>query len=401
MMFSATTILSYICIANFVIGPVSCFLQSDLRRNPRAFAVSATTRLHLSDGGEQGMPTSPPPRRAGRRSTVDRVRRPPPNRGPMSSTSRSSRNATSSASRRKQQRAPHQFDHTKADARPFLDDPAAYVKHQRSNADAPCYTFPEEGEDVSEKTTIIPDGSHFVSVSLDEVFPGLDFSHKFCSTKEFRDALRSSMREDVFDSTPAYAGMSEKARKMLLLPDSSLQGSWNCKQGIVGAADNNDEGGEKLRMGKLTGVLKKYLGENGPTGDEFMETIGKLCGSKPSTHWIDIVGITDRKISHSWHQDTGRSPGGDTRTVLLGFPAEDNYDGVGVFSHGVKLMCERVATEDHPPNEPIIYPGLDVDDKYIVKPKFAEGSEIIMFRDIDSLHSAPDVAYRASVMRFM
>merc|ERR1712087_156231 len=103
--------------------------------------------------------------------------------------------------------------------------------------------------------------------------------------------------------------------------------------------------GGELRMRRLTPVLRDYLGDGAPTGDGFMETIGKLCGSKPSTHWIDIVGITDRKIPHSWHQDTGRSHGGDTRTVLMGFPKEDNYDGVGVFSHAVKLKYERVAPE--------------------------------------------------------
>ena len=132
-----------------------------------------------------------------------------------------------------------------------------------------------------------------------------------------------------------------------------------------------------------------------------MRTIGGLCGSELSTHWIDIVGITDRKISHSWHQDTGRSPNGDTRTVLLGFPKEDDYDGVSVFSHAVKLKYERVANEDHPRNEPVVYPGLEVDEEYIVRPRFARGSEIVMFRDINTLHSAPNVVYRASMMRFM
>lgn len=267
------------------------------------------------------------------------------------------------------------------------------MRQQSPNEDAPCYVFPGDDEDCSDKTKI-PEGSHLVSVSLDDLFPNLDFSEKFCSTKEFRHALRNSMREDIFDSTPSYAGMSEKARRMLLLPDSSLQGSWNCRQFLKDADD--------IRMRRLTLALKEHLGEKAPTGDQFMESIGKLCGSKCSTHWIDIVGITDRKISHSWHQDTGRFPGGDTcRTVMLGFPKEDNYDGVGVFSHAVKLKYERVAPEGHPQNEPIVYPKLEVDDEYIVKPRFAKGCEIVIFRDIDNIHSAPDVAHRASVMRFM
>jgi hypothetical protein len=206
------------------------------------------------------------------------------------------------------------------------------------------------------------------------------------------------MREDIFDSTPAYSGMSEKARKMLLLPDSSLQGSWKCEQSTV-----NGEGGEppKLRMVKLTNVLKTTLGESAPTGDLFMNTVGSLCGSKPSTHWIDIVGITDRRIPHSWHQDTGRGPDGDAYTVLLGFPKEDDYVGVGVFSHAVKLKYERVAPAEHPNNEPVVYPGLVIDEEYIVRPMYERGREICMFRDVDVIHSSPDVAYRSSVMRFM
>ena len=198
------------------------------------------------------------------------------------------------------------------------------------------------------------------------------------------------MREDIFDSTPTYSGMSEKARRILLLPDSSLQGSWRCKTE-----------GDELRMKKLTVVLKSNLGETAPTGDEFMEKIGSLCGSKPSTHWIDIVGIVERHIPHSWHQDTGRSHNGNTFTVLLGFPKNDNYDGVGVFSHAVKLKYERVAADDHASNEPVVYANLSIDEKYVVRPTFTREREILLFRDVDVIHSSPDVAFRASVMRFM
>ena len=236
--------------------------------------------------------------------------------------------------------------------------------------------------------SIIPEGKHITYVSFDQLFPNLDLSHKFCTDGKFRDDLRNAMREDIFDSTPAYESMSEKARKILLMPDSSLQGSWSC----------NDTA---LRMNKLTLVLRKYLGEDSPTGDEFMETIGALCGSEPSHHWIDIVGVMNRKIPHSWHQDTGRSRGGDTKTVLLGFPKEDDYNGVGVFSHAVKLKYERVSSEEHALNDPVVYPGLKIDEEYIVRPRFTKGKEIVMFRDIDVIHSSPDVAYRASVMRFM
>jgi hypothetical protein len=48
-------------------------------------------------------------------------------------------------------------------------------------------------------------------------------------------------------------------------------------------------------------VLNSYLGEAAPTGDEFMEKVGRLCGSTSRAHWIDLVGINARKIDHSWH----------------------------------------------------------------------------------------------------
>jgi hypothetical protein len=341
---------------------VVCFIQPHPRQHfsSQLLAENSTTRT------------------TSRRATSTRPSRPPP-----SERSRD-RSTTQTVERR---RAPHQFDHTKAEARPFVDDPAAIIKSQTPNEDAPPYEF----ENTPEQSTLIPDGSHMISMSLDELFPNLQFSDKFDSDVVFRAALRNAMREDIFDSTPAYSGMSEKARKMLLLPDSSLQGSWKCKE----------DGSEPSRMQKLTHVLKSNLGDSAPTGDEFMNKIGSLCGSKPTTHWIDIIGIVERRIPHSWHQDTGRSPNGDTYTVLLGFPKEDNYVGVGVFSHAVKLKYERIAPHDHPSNEPVVYPGLTIDEKYIVRPQYAKGKEILLFRDTDIIHSSPDVAFRSSVMRFM
>lgn len=307
-----------------------------------------------------------------------RTRRPPPGK--------TARRTPEQVVERK--RAPHQFDHTTEEARPFLDNSLA-VKEQLPNDDAPLYIFEDDKE--SPHAATIPDGTHLIYVSLDELFPNvhdLHLSHKFCTDGKFRNDLRNAMREDIFDSTPAYDNMSEKARKILLLPDSSLQGSWRSNQ-------------TSLRMKKLTIVLREYLGQQAPSGDQFMEAIGALCGSEPSYHWIDIVGVMNRKIPHSWHQDTGRSRGGDTMTVLLGFPKEDNYTGVGVFSHAVKLKYEKISFEEHVIDDPVVYPGLKIDDKYVVRPQFAKGKEIVVFRDIDIVHSSPDVAYRSSVMRFM
>ena len=347
-----------------------------------------TTILRLKQDDEfASITTTKPPRRSGR-SPVGRSSSPKPTVSPP-----------------RRERAPHQFDHTEADPRPFLreDNLAAILSEQSPNEDATSYIFPNNVNDrTGTIVSMVPvdEGSHISYIGLDDLFPSVNnFSSEFCSNGQFRTALRQAIRELIFDSSPEYANMSEKARRMLLLPDSSLQGSWQRKIRRHGASDNVDI--IAAREGKLTAILSNHLGENAPTGDEFMETIGQLCGSGATGHWIDIVGIVGRRISHSWHQDTGRCPGGGTRTVLLGFPKEDNYDGVGVFSHVVKLGHERHAPNDHVIGEPIVYPNLNLDDEYVVRPTFKCGREIIMFRDIDVLHSAPDVTFRTSCMRFM
>ena len=227
----------------------------------------------------------------------------------------------------------------------------------------------------------------FAFMSLDDLFgPELGFSEKFNSDTQFRTDLRGAIRQDIFDTTPFYANLSEKAAAVLLLPDSSLEGSWRMPESMD-------------RMTKTTQVLREVLGHRAPTGDELLKTIGKLCGSKPSTHFIDIYGVQDRKISHSWHLDFGRSPE-NSRTVLWGFPPEDGYEGCGVFSHVVPLQNECLAPDEHPRMEPILFDG-SVNEEYIVRPKYQPGKELVTYRDIDVLHSAPDVTYRNSVMRFM
>jgi hypothetical protein len=417
-------ILLVICTIHIVPSPGSCFLavpiQQHQHRQYQYASATMTTALSVSvssdsDGGESEEKPSRRQVTGGRRIASDRPRRPPPS----SSTTRTRDRTrvtkeTTTAATTERRRAPHQFDHTKADARPFLNiDAGTYTKTQNPNEDAPAYVFScdNNDDDTADQNTakLIPPGTHIQSTSLDNLFPNLDFSFHFNSNSTFRNALRNAIREDIFDRTPSYAHMSEKARRMLLLPDSSLQGSWNCNNEAITDTIDVENGNErrekeKLRMKQLTQVLAAHLGPNAPTGDAFMTTIGNLCGSHPSTHWIDIVGIMDRKISYSWHQDTGRShQGSDStrRTVLLGFPREDNYDGTGVFSHAVKLKYERNAPMDHPINEPIVYPNLVVEDEFVVKPRYAMGHELIMFRDVDILHTAPEVAYRASVMRFM
>ena len=227
----------------------------------------------------------------------------------------------------------------------------------------------------------------FEFYSLDDLFGSdIGFSQRFNTDAQFRKDLRAAIRQDIFDTTPFYANLSEKAASILLLPDSSLEGSWRMPETMD-------------RMQQTTRVLKTVLGPQAPTGDEFVQAIGNLCGSKPTTHWIDIYGVQDRTINHSWHLDSGQSPE-NSKTVLLGFPPEDNYEGCGVFSHIVSLTHECLAPSNHPRMEPVLFAGT-VEEQYIVRPMYRPGRELIAYRDIDVLHSAPDVTYRMSIMRFM
>ncbi|OEU13152.1 hypothetical protein FRACYDRAFT_242903 [Fragilariopsis cylindrus CCMP1102] len=233
--------------------------------------------------------------------------------------------------------------------------------------------------------------------------------------------LRSAIRLDVFETTPFYANLPKKASSVLLLPDSSLEGSWR----IPTMAGNPSS--RIPRMKHTTRVLKEafqqYDEEFGGCsssridfdGDDLFRRIGEICGNGASTHWIDIYGVQNKKINHSWHLDAGISPN-DCQTVLWGFPPENDYHGTGVFSHIIPLDHEfndivnmndddNAGVENTPTRarhrmEPILYEGT-VDEKYIVRPSYESGKELLIYRDVDVLHSAPDVTYRASVMRFM
>jgi hypothetical protein len=228
----------------------------------------------------------------------------------------------------------------------------------------------------------------FKFMSLDDLFgKDVGFSAKFNSDAKFREDLRSAIRRDIFDSTPFYANLSEKAASVLLLPDSSLEGSWRMPESMD-------------RMNKTTAVLAEALGESAPTGDELMKTLGDLCGCRPSTHFIDIYGVQDRAIGHSFHMDFGKSPLNTTQTVLWGWPREDDYDGCGVFSHVIPLEKECWAPENHPRMEPVLFAG-SFEETNIVRPRYQPGRELLIYRDVDVVHSAPDVTYRTSVMRFM
>lgn len=247
-------------------------------------------------------------------------------------------------------------------------NPSEICRHRRSNEDAAAIAVPAACCKCNAVST------SFAYVSLETVHPSLGQAFEDYA---FRDELRMAGRRDL-------ATMLAGDRL------SSVQGTWR---------------GEAPR---LTEVLKR-LGTDAPTGPEFLRSVAGLAlpgfDGATSGHWMDIVGLRDRNTTHAWHQDAhGRS---DQLTVMLGFPARDYVESTtGVFSHVVKLSHEmHRRTEDvgpcvfHPDDfgfESGVFP-----DDIIIKPTFRRGQEILVYSDASTLHSAPDLAHRDSIWRFM
>ena len=72
---------------------------------------------------------------------------------------------------------------------------------------------------LEETSSVLVRQPCFEFKSLDEIYLGL--SEIFNSDIAFRNTMRLAIRQDIFDSTPAYAKLSAKAASILLLPDSS------------------------------------------------------------------------------------------------------------------------------------------------------------------------------------
>jgi len=306
----------------------------------------------------------------------------------------------------------------------------------------------------------------FAFVSLDDVFPELvirrtdnpandtatannttgmiSFSELFDSNTTFRQRLRDSIRADVFGANAEYRGLSEKARQISLTDrQTSIQGTWKRpKQDQEQPIDvSKKRGRSKGTVSHTTRYLQDIFGHDS-VSDEFdlLGRIGHLCQTGPEFHdgksqddyksnrdlvhyhFIDIVGVQGRRISHSWHQDTGSSgllrmdnttDGAfssrhhRTYTVLWGFPPTDSYVGCGVFTHVVPLAKEHWSSSRRSLNQPILFASHNDNgnsnslEDSIVRPMYGKGRELLVYQDVQVLHSAPDVTYRTSVMRFM
>ena len=290
---------------------------------------------------------------------------------------------------------------------------------------------------------------HYETRSLDDLFPdqeSLEFSKTFNSCAPFRNKLRDAIRHDmIFDANadetnaiqnqiPIYSILSTQQRYDELAKNKPLIGYWKFDKidSKNTANTTNNSNSARIRMTKTTEILQEYLGSEAPTGDALFEAIGSLCNStRAPYHWTEVVGVgatqnaqMGDKTPHAWHQDYGHLqhrkmqdedlrkdtgnnydedpyPYQSNNHVFFAFPFEDDYHGTGVFSHLIKLKHEHWAKpkEDAAPGKSIFYEGI-VPERYVVRPQYAPGRELVVFRDIDVLHSTPDIQYRTSIMRF-
>ena len=242
---------------------------------------------------------------------------------------------------------------------------------------APVWTVPESIRTSSPISTEL----HAKLVGLDDLFPNSGLGKLFNSNGDFRTELRTSMRKDLYIIDPT---LSRERNLQMQSLSSTLHVVWNRSN---------------CTFRNTTMTLSKYGVEL--TGSDLILTLGGLSGGEATSgSLLEIVNITRRKVNHSWHQDSGRAQ----RTVMLGFPPEDNYCGAGVFSHGVKLSHEiasqgkRGDVVQYDQYDP--YPG-DIPEEFIVRPMYKQGAEVLVYYDNAHLHATPDVIHREAIWRFM
>jgi len=228
-------------------------------------------------------------------------------------------------------------------------------------------------------------------ISLASVFPeAAGIADVFDEDAEFRRQLRWAAREDLFDP---IARFSAKVNAKIKAMDGTL----------LCTLRPPDRCEEPRPCPELTSLFRKY-GWSDLTGAEFLERLFRICGevtyvvqhhTKPSGSFSDIVtrGCGD----HMWHQDSGWNK----LTVLLGFPPEDRYQGEGVFTN-IALLSHPLPVPEKP--VPLVFGethciGESMPKECIWRPLYAKGSEILVYNDSTTVHSAPDVISRESMWR--
>ena len=281
--------------------------------------------------------------------------------------------------------------------------------------------------DIEIGEAIKPHSESVSFVGFDDLFPDCGLSDLFHTNASFRTAIRMAARYDFSQLRDDDPDTEAGANRRFNTHDSgrdSIMKFW---------LDDERMWRQNLLFCQLTTVFQNYLPHSNLDGDTFMTTLINLCGDEPKFgSWMDIVGVLEKNLEHAWHQDSGFSH----KTVMVGFPISNNYEGLGVFSHAVKLshrlkepelagkgdvpgprtwpLREMMIEEDcgtspsdgkRRRDSDIIAAEsvrrLQFSDKYIIRPVFRKGKEIMIYDDSKVFHSAPDYARRESLWRFM
>lgn len=277
------------------------------------------------------------------------------------------------------------------------------------------------GIEVGER--ILPGSSSVFFMGFDDLFPKTGFGDLFDEDARFRSAIRMAARQD-FSSRDGH-----ELKKRFKRHDSG-------KDSVMKFWLDEGKNRNGITFPELTKVFEKFLPHSGLQGDDFMSTLMGLCGENPQFgSWMDIIGVVDKKMVHAWHQDSGYSH----KTVMVGFPSSNRYEGIGVFSHAVKLsnrllepgnMNEADATttipgpRTWPLEEMLAMEGsgrggegnrrklfgpvaaesvlqFQFFENNIIRPLYKKGKEIMIYDDSLVFHSAPDFIRRESLWRFM
>ncbi|KAL1496434.1 hypothetical protein AB1Y20_016389 [Prymnesium parvum] len=226
--------------------------------------------------------------------------------------------------------------------------------------------------------------SHGEHASLDDLFPRSGLAEAWDSNAKLRTALRKALREELFRPPAHWSEAQVRAATEL---SAACMVSWRAVE----------------REGRACDAFTAAFAAHGVDldGRTFLLRLGGLCGDAAHGSLIDIVPLP-RRVAHSWHQDCGIS----SRTVLLGFPPHDGYEGGGVFSHHVKLSHPLRPTEGEEHGAVVEYERYDpppdpIPEEYVLRPIYSRGREIWISDDSTHLHSTPDRQNRECVWRFM
>ena len=205
-------------------------------------------------------------------------------------------------------------------------------------SDVPVFPVPEHMRRPSSNDLTAVEGAFVKHVGLEELFPGTGLADLFDEDGAFRTELRRAARDDMFVPNPKFSDAANEQIKDL---KASL---------MVGWRHSPTQFESLTRLFEARGLAPL-------DGPAFMGRIGALVsGSSVSGSLIDIVGITNKRIRHSWHQDNGLE---GQITVMLGFPPEDRYEGPGVFRSALPpaqpsrlIIMAAITPSTHPRSAP-------------------------------------------------